>query len=625
MTSDHASDLPGNHWSPRGITTLIHERVAAHPDAPAVCDTAGEALSYAELWERSGWLAADLAGRGIGTGDRVALALGRSVDFVVAVLGVIRAGAAYIPLDPMAPPERVDGILADAEPAVILAAPNPRPALPPTRTPVVTGLPDRDPGTPVPDPAPDPESVFYIGFTSGSTGRPKGVMIPHRAVERFATAPNYVRFEPGLRVACLGNPAFDIILFEVWTTLAGGGTAVVLPDAVDIPIADWAAVLAGERIDTLFLTTALLEMIVLENPRAFASARSVIFGGDVVDPGALRAICATEPPRELVHVYGPTETATFASSHVCRGEELRDARRVPIGKAVQSTTLSLRDADLRPVPSGEIGEICIGGPQVALGYLGLPELTAERFVVLPDGERLYRTGDLGRLLPDGTYAFQGRVDRQVKVRGFRVELGEVEAAALRTGLVAAVVVERVGEGPEAHLVGFAAPTAEADPTDLVAGLTKALRQTLPEYMVPHRWRLLPTLPINSNGKVDRTGLLAGLAESAIATAADVADGASSGAAPGDAVADVATDLAEPESELCALLCEVVAGVLHLPQVKPEDNFLDLGGTSILALQAASRLRKALTSDVLLNPAEILFADSLRDLSRSLLDPTDAAR
>ncbi|MFJ4981789.1 non-ribosomal peptide synthetase [Streptomyces coeruleorubidus] len=597
--------------------------MAAHPDALAVCDTAGAALSYAELWERSGWLAADLASRGIGAGDRVALALGRSVDFVVAVLGVIRAGAAYIPLDPMAPPERVDGILADAEPAVILAAPHPLPALPPTRTRVVTGLPDRDPGTLLPDPASDPESVFYIGFTSGSTGRPKGVMIPHRAVERFATAPNYVRFEPGLRVACLGNPAFDIILFEVWTTLAGGGTAVILPDAVDIPITDWAAVLAGERIDMLFLTTALLEMIVLENPRAFASVRTVIFGGDVVDPGALRAICAAEPPRELVHVYGPTETATFASSHVCRDEELRDARRVPIGKAVQSTTLSLRDADLRPVPSGEVGEICIGGPQVALGYLGLPELTAERFVVLPDGERIYRTGDLGRLLPDGTFDFVGRVDRQVKVRGFRVELGEVEAAALRTGLVAAVVVERVGEGPEAHLVGFAASTAEADPTDLVAGLIKALRQALPEYMVPHRWQLFPTLPINSNGKVDRTGLLAGLAESA--TAADVANGASSSAAPVDADADAATDFAEPESELCALLCEVVASVLHLPQVKPEDNFLDLGGTSILALQAASRLRKALTPDVLLNPAEILFADSLRDLSRSLLDPTDAVQ
>jgi amino acid adenylation domain-containing protein len=623
MTSDYASDLSGNLWSPRGIRTLIQERVAAHPDALAVCDTAGAALSYAELWERSGWLAADLASRGIGAGDRVALALGRSVDFVVAVLGVIRAGAAYIPLDPMAPPERVDGILADAEPAVILAAPHPLPALPPTRTRVVTGLPDRDPGTLLPDPASDPESVFYIGFTSGSTGRPKGVMIPHRAVERFATAPNYVRFEPGLRVACLGNPAFDIILFEVWTTLAGGGTAVILPDAVDIPITDWAAVLAGERIDMLFLTTALLEMIVLENPRAFASVRTVIFGGDVVDPGALRAICAAEPPRELVHVYGPTETATFASSHVCRGEELRDARRVPIGKAVQSTTLSLRDADLRPVPSGEVGEICIGGPQVALGYLGLPELTAERFVVLPEGERIYRTGDLGRLLPDGTFDFVGRADRQVKVRGFRVELGEIEAAALRTGLVAAVVVERVGEGPEAHLVGFAAPTAEADPTDLVAGLIKALRQALPEYMVPHRWQLFPTLPINSNGKVDRTGLLAGLAESA--TAADVANGASSSAAPVDADADAATELAEPESELCALLCEVVASVLHLPQVKPEDNFLDLGGTSILALQAASRLRKALTSDVLLNPAEILFADSLRDLSRSLLDPTDAVQ
>ncbi|MFI7409664.1 non-ribosomal peptide synthetase [Streptomyces sp. NPDC049627] len=582
--------------------------MAAHPDASAVCDTAGATLSYAELWERSGWLAADLAGRGIGAGDRVALALGRSVDFVVAVLGVIRAGAAYIPLEPMAPPERVDGILADAEPAVILAAPNPVPALPTTPAPVVTGLPDRDPGTPLPDPASDPESVFYIGFTSGSTGRPKGVMIPHRAVERFATAPNYIRFEPGLRVACLGNPAFDIILFEVWTTLAGGGTAVVLPDAVDIPITDWAAVLTGERIDMLFLTTALLEMIVRENPGAFASVRTVIFGGDVVDPGALRAICAAQPPHELVHVYGPTETATFASSHVCRGEELRDARRVPIGKAVQSTTLSLRDADLRPVPSGEVGEICIGGPQVALGYLGLPELTAERFVVLPDGERTYRTGDLGRLLPDGTFDFVGRVDRQVKVRGFRVELGEIEAAALRTGLVAAVVVERVGEGPEAHLVGFAAPTAEADPTGLLAGLVKALSQTLPEYMVPHRWQLLPTLPINSNGKVDRTGLLAGLAESAVATPAGVA-----------------TDFAEPESEICARLCEVVAGVLHLPQVKPEDNFLDLGGTSILALQAASRLRKALMSDVLLNPAEILFADSLRDLSRSLLDPTDAAQ
>jgi amino acid adenylation domain-containing protein len=519
---------------------------------------------------------------------------------------VIRAGAAYVPLDPMAPPARVAGILADAEPALILAAPEPRPALPTTEVPVVTGLPGRDPGTPVPDLVADPEAVFYIGFTSGSTGRPKGVMIPHRAVERFATAPDYLSFAPGLRVACLGNPAFDIILFEVWTTLAGGGTTVILPDAVDIPIADWADVLARERIDALFLTTALLEMIVAENPGAFAPVRTVVFGGDVVDPRALRAIRAARPPRELLHVYGPTETTTFASAHPCRDEDLRDARRVPIGRPVQSTTLSLRDGELRPVPPGEVGEICVGGPQVALGYLGLPGPTAERFVDLPDGGREYRTGDLGRWLPDGTLEFAGRLDRQVKVRGYRVELGEVEAAALRTALLTAVAVERVGEGPEAHLVGFAVPAAgAAGAGDPVAALVAELGRTLPAYMVPHRWRLLPALPVNSHGKTDRGALLAGLAEPA--TAADI------------------VDAAEPARELTALVCEVVAEVLHLPHVGPEDNFLDLGGTSILALQAASRLRRALKTDELLNPAEILFADSLGELSRGLLDPTDAVR
>jgi amino acid adenylation domain-containing protein len=467
----------------RGIHHLLADRVATDPDRLAVA--ADGDLTYRQLWTRSGELAAALAGHGVTAGDRVAVALDRSAALVVTLLATARLGAAYVPLDALAPPTRTAAILAETACAVVVQDSS-RPAQP--------GIPAVDVasanGGTWPEPEPfDAETPLYLAYTSGSTGRPKGVVVPHRAVLRLVTAPAYCPLGPDDRVAQLATPAFDAITFEVWSTLTAGATVVVPPAAGEIPLGGWGELLRRYEISTMFLTTALFDLIARAEPAAFASLGTLLFGGEAVDPVVVRRVLDAGPPNRLVQVYGPTETTTFATFFECTPETVDGRERVPIGSPLQNTRLCVRDA-----------ELWIGGPGVALGYLDRPEDTAARFVAEAGGGR-YRTGDRVRRLPDTTLEFLGRTDRQVKLRGFRVEPGEVEAAVLATGLVDAVAVAKTGDGFLAHLVGFVVgPTA----VDLAA----ALRDRLPEYLIPARWVWLPGLPLTSTGKVDRARLLA---------------------------------------------------------------------------------------------------------------------
>ncbi|MFJ4621605.1 non-ribosomal peptide synthetase [Streptomyces sp. NPDC088812] len=610
-----------------GVHDVVAQQVEERSGDCAVRDPAGGyGLSYGELWERAGWLAAELARRGVRRGDLVAVPQDRSVDLVVTFLGILRCGAAYLPLDGLAPKDRLTGIVAEAGTrwAVhsprqdTLAGPAGRWAdlaswLPSGVEPVP--LPPADPGHPVPDPGTVRDDPAYVSFTSGSTGRPKGVVVPHRAVLRLALRSKFCSVEPGDQVASAANPAFDATTFELWNALTAGGTVVVFPAATDLPLDDWAALIRAERIDTMFLTTSLFHTVARERPDAFGALRNLVVGGEQLEMAAVRKVLAAGPPGRLVNGYGPTETTTFAAYFDCTEDSLAGLERIPVGHPLQDTTLHLLDPDLKPVPPGETGELCVGGPGVALGYLGREELTAERFVVHPaTGERIYRTGDTGRQLPGGAIELFGRSDRQVKLRGFRIELEEIERAALACGLADSAFVEKVGEGPAASLVGFVLPSADglsaaeaeaeagAAAAALPAALNARLGRTLPGYMLPARWLVLDRVPLGSTGKADRARLLELLsAESSAAHPGGTAR--TTGATPATRTA---------ERELVAPLGDIWREVLGVEQVLPEQNFLDLGGNSILAMQVAARARQRLGVPV--DGGAVLLCDTLGELA-----------
>jgi amino acid adenylation domain-containing protein len=616
------------------VHDVMAQQVEERTDDCAVHDPAeGYGLSYGELWERAGWLAAELARRGVRRGDLVAVPQDRSVDLVVTFLGILRCGAAYLPLDGLAPKDRLAGIVAESGTrwAVhsprqdTLAGPAGRWAdltswLPSGVEPVP--VPFEDPGHPVSDPGSEGNDPAYVSFTSGSTGRPKGVVVPHRAVLRLALRSKFCTVEPGDRVASAANPAFDATTFELWNALTAGGTVVVFPSATDLPLDDWMALIRGERIDTMFLTTSLFHTVARERPDAFGTLRNLVVGGEQLEMAAVRKVLAAGRPGRLVNGYGPTETTTFAAYFDCTEDSLAGLERIPVGYPLQDTTLHLLDRDLNPVPVGETGELAVGGPGVALGYLGRAELTAERFVVHPvTGERIYRTGDTGRQLPDGAVELLGRSDRQVKLRGFRIELEEIERAALACGLADSAFVEKVGEGPAASLVGFVLPSADglaeaeaevgagaaAPVAALPALLNTRLARTLPGYMLPARWLVLDRVPLGSTGKADRARLLDLL--SANLSAADQAGtvptvGAASAARPAD-------------RELMTLLGDIWREVLGTEQVLPEHNFLELGGNSILAMQVAARAQQRLATTV--DAGAVLLCDTLGELVAHVAD------
>ena len=553
-----------------------------------------EELTYRELWQRSGWLSGALAERGVGRGSVVAIALERSVSLVVAFLGILRTGAAYLPLDAAAPTPRLDGMMRDADTDLIVCTSEARAGNDrqwkhlPSGMHLIT-VPTAGSAAPAPSGSTGDDPA-YVAFTSGSTGRPKGVVVPHRAVRRLAVAPLFCTVGPGDRVGNAANPAFDATTFEIWNALIAGAAVVVLPTVADLPLDDWIDLIRRERINGLFLTTSLFHTLARERPAAFSSLDTLVVGGEQLELGAVRRVLAADPPARLVNGYGPTETTTFAAYFDCTPDSVQFIDRIPIGDPLQDTTLSILDDRLTPVPPGELGELCIGGPGVALGYLGLPQLTAEKFVEHPETtEVIYRTGDLARLLPTGRYEVMGRRDRQVKLRGFRIELAEIERAAIASGLLDAAFVEKVGDGPAAALVGFALPVSDPQPAGPVVGaLQEVLRTRLPSYMLPARWVVLDRLPIGSTGKTDRGALLALL----------------------NPLDFTPTDPTQSNA-LTDDLAEIWRDVLGVPQVSPADNFLDLGGNSILAMQVAARMRERLGRSV--EVAEILLADTLAAL------------
>jgi amino acid adenylation domain-containing protein len=568
------------------VHRIFEEVAARQPGAPAVIwDTPdGErSLSYGELARDAARLASHLRSLGVGPGVPVALDLPRSPEMITAMIAVLQAGGFYVPLDPTDASERRSFILEDSGAAIVLGAKDIKDC---------KDSKDENPALSLESLqslqswAGGGLSLAYMIYTSGSTGRPKGVAVTHRAINRLVLETDYFRAGPGDRIVNLVNMTFDVSTWEVWGgLLLGAAVVVVARELVLEPpvLADW---LVRMRADVCFLPVSVFNEVVRERPQAIGAIRELFSGGEALTPRWVReALAYVAPGHRLVNGYGPTECTCWALTHVV--ESLEEGRSVPIGRPIVNTTARILDRGLRPVPVGVPGELCLGGPGLAQGYWNRPDLTADRFVPDPfgvsggGGERLYRTGDLSRWLPDGTVEYLGRTDHQVKVRGYRIEPGEIEAVLARCPGVAECAVVVAGESEGRRLAAFVA-AAEGAPAPDVRGW---LRERLPEYMVPAQVVLLSPLPKTSSGKIDRRALLAL---------------AASGEEPA----------AEPSHEAPRTpIEEIVAGaweeVLDVDRVGLGASFFDLGGHSLLAGRVLARLRTAFGIDL---PLRAFFLD-----------------
>ncbi|TCO54192.1 non-ribosomal peptide synthase/polyketide synthase [Actinocrispum wychmicini] len=530
------------------LPELFEAQVARTPEATAVT-FGGEHLTYAELDKRANRLAHKLIAQGAGPERFVALALPRSADLVVAILAVLKTGAAYVPIDPDYPPERIAGILQDADPILLLHTVDADgPDMPVART----GL--------------SPASPAYVIYTSGSTGRPKGVVVPHANVVRlFSATRQWFSFDSRDVWTLFHSYAFDFSVWELWGALLHGGRLVVVPHDVARSPEDFRQLLATERVTVLNQTPSAFYQL---TATGLSGLRYVIFGGEALDVRRLADwYTRSDDAPTLVNMYGITET-TVHVTHIALSPDVvaRTAASV-IGVAIPDLRAYVLDASLNPVPPGVTGELYIAGAGLARGYLNLPGLTAERFMACPfsgPGERMYRTGDLARWTVHGQLEYLGRADHQVKIRGFRIEPGEIEAALLRHPSVAETAVVARDDDGHKRLVAYVVPgSVPPSPADL----RDALQRSLPDHMVPSAFVMLETLPLTRNGKLDRRALPAPQAAP------------QSGYVP-------------PRTPTERTLAKVWADVLGVSQVGTEDTFFGLGGDSILAIQMVSRARQA---------------------------------
>ena len=492
------------------IPGLFAAQVARNPDAAALV-FGGESVSYAELDRRSNALAWLLRRRGVGTDTPVGVAMERGTDLVAALLAVLKAGGAYLPIHIGTPAPRAAAMIAAADARLVLVTADTAGAVPQPAG-VELARADAVPGTAAgertapPDLA-HPLSLAYISFTSGSTGVPKGVAVPQRAVIRLISDPTFAPLGPGERLLHLSPVAFDAATLEIWGALLTGATVVIAPPG-PLGLADIASLLRTSGVTVAWLTAGLFHQLAETDIGALAAVPVVLAGGDVLDPGTVRDVLTARRGRPLVNGYGPTENTTFTACHVMT-DPAQVAATVPIGHPIQHTTVHVLDACGRPVPAGVTGELYAGGDGLARGYAGNTAATARAFVPDPSGygTRLYRTGDLARWRADGTLEFAGRLDDQVKIRGFRVEPGEVAAVLREHPGVREAVVLVAGEGALRHLIGYVTPAGGMDTAALRPSMLRDfVAQRLPDYLVPTGFKALDRFPLNANGKVDRAAL-----------------------------------------------------------------------------------------------------------------------
>lgn len=604
-------DAAGSAGAPGGVggsgvghrvDVLLLECLERDPGRTALVCADGAVVSAGELRERVLAVAAALGARGLGPGDRVAVYHERSVEFVAAVLGVACAGAAHAAFDVADPPARTLGMLEDCAPRAVLTSRALRDRLDGCAVPMLTDDEYRT-GQPVPPPVDgSPDDPVALIFTSGSTGRPKASLISHRAlVSRMNALQTTHPMTEDDRLVHHTTCTFDMYLAEIYWPLLSGATLVLSAPGGQRDADHLAALIRDHRVTTMYFGVSLLELFLLarDETERYDGLRQVLTGGEPLPADLVHRFHARSTA-SLTNLYGPSECTIHCTAWMCPRDPALDT--VLIGSAVPDTELWVLDDDGRPVPEGEPGELYIGGAGLALGYLGRPELTAERFLQSPPvapGRRLYRSGDLVRARPGGALEFLGRVDRQVKIRGVRIELGEIESTARRCAGVRQAVVVAHGTGLEKALAAFVVPEVPSAPAaELTASVRESLRGWLPPTMVPATVDLLDALPFTPNGKVDRL-----LLESRAARTTP--------SRPADAGVEGVEELGVEEL-VAAVWCEA----LGLDSVKPDDDFFDLGGNSYKVVETVTRLRERLGAEIPLaalleEPTVRGFAEEIR--------------
>ncbi|PHM47443.1 Amino acid adenylation [Xenorhabdus miraniensis] len=588
------TDFPQNML----IHQLVEDQVLKRPHATAVaCE--GQTLSYDELNRHANRLAHHLIALGVRPDDPVAICAERSLALVVGLLAILKAGGAYVPLDPNYPVERLAYMLEDAAPVALLTQTEWASKLGnsvPTvflDTVLFDTVPDAREASLATDAVHNPDAQAlgltschraYIIYTSGSTGLPKGVIVEHRNVLRLIINNGFADIGPDDGIAHCANISFDAAVWEVWSGLVHGARILLIPEKTLLQPARFGQYLSSEGVSVLFLTTALFNQYANLIAPALSGLRYVFFGGEQTDTRPAIRLRAEHPPKHLLHMYGPTETTTFATAY-----EIpliaEDERKIPIGQPIANTQIYVLDPHGQPVPLGVTGEIYVAGAGVARGYLNRPELTAERFLTNPFSSdpdaRMYKTGDLGRWLPDGNLEYIGRNDFQIKLRGFRIELGEIETQLAQCrGVQKAVVLaredtfyeqtgnEQAGDkqtGGQKRLVAYVQPQTGVELVP--AELRQQLAQHLAEYMLPSAFITLDAFPLTPNGKTDRDAL----------------------PAP-DASAFIVRNYESPMGETETALAQIWQHLLGLEQVGRYDHFFELGGHSLMIVGLIEELR-----------------------------------
>ncbi len=587
---------------PGTIMEMFEARAEAAPENVAL-SFQEETVTYRELSRRANDLALFLRRRGVGRGTFVGVFMERSIEMIVAIVGILKAGAAYVPLDPMLPAHRLAVIIEDCKPACILTHPLTHERMPDSGAVAVCidgsreTIPAELEGESVM--RPEPGDTAYLIYTSGSTGTPKGVMVSHaNKVRLFTSTEHWFGFGSEDVWTLFHSHAFDFSVWEIWGALLYGGRLVVVPHRVSRSPEAFHQLLVRERVTVLNQTpSAFLQLIeadlrVANSPQL--RLRQVIFGGEALDIAALRPWIerhGDQSPR-LVNMFGITETTVHVTCRVIRAADLGSARSV-IGCPIPDLQVYLLDSHREPVPLGVAGEIYVGGAGVAQGYLNRPELTAQRFVPDPfrpgPGARLYRSGDLARHLPNGDLEYLGRIDQQVKVRGFRIELGEIETVLRQCpGVRAAAVIAHTDGQATLRLVAYL--MADAEP---IEHIREHLRGRLPDYMIPALFMRLAALPLNLSGKLDRKAL----------------------PPPDWTQATSGEPFLAPRNNLERLLAGMWAEFLGVERVGVHDNFFELGGHSLLVTQLVSRLRDMLKLRVSI--AEFFGAPTVARLAETI--------
>jgi amino acid adenylation domain-containing protein len=583
---------------------LFERQAERSAEAPAVVSGRRICLDYGTLNRRANQLAHRLRGLGVDRGGLVGLCMQRGPDMIVAMLGILKAGGAYVPIDADYPKERIRFMLADSRAKVTVTQTGLAARLDDSGSqllcldedPALASEPTHDPG-----PIACATDLAYVIYTSGSTGKPKGVMIPHRAVARLVCNADYVSIGPSDCLAQASNASFDAATFEIWGALLNGARLSIVARETLLSPAALERQIDADGIRTMFITTALFNEHAANAPDTFSGLRDLLFGGEAVDTSSVLRVLRARRPQRLLNVYGPTETTTFATWHELDPSLAHGGipRTIPIGRPIANTTCYVLDSTMQPVPPGVTGDLWIGGPGLARGFLNRPDLDSHLFVddFGPGHERVYRTGDRVRQRSDGVILFEGRSDDQVKLRGFRIEPGEIGAAISGIPGVArhAVVVREDTPGHQ-RLVAYLVWQAGARPLD-ADSMRSALAERLPSFMIPSAFVSVSSLPLTANGKLDRAALPPPL----VVPSGDACEGGAS----------------VIEKQLKAIW-ERVLGQQDIPL---DADFFDLGGHSILAVRVLGEIDRTMGRK--LRTASFFEAPTIRGFAALMRDPAEA--